>query len=136
MLMDVYAVVGDDDGLVNWDILCLFMFPLFAAEKEDGSLALLFLFHSGVQMTLTLDGDGMLGSSLQEAESSGLTAGMFVVLYSQLLLLLGHGVQPHLHPVQPLLGHFVIVQPGNIALPSTLGPHQDDFSSSFGKASG
>ena len=111
MLMDVFAVVGDEDGLLNWDFLCLFMFPVLAAEKEDDSLALLFLFHSGVQMTLTLDGDGMLGSSLQEAESSGLTAGMLVVLYSQLLLLLGHGVQPLLHPVhggghlQQLLGH-------------------------------
>jgi hypothetical protein len=34
------------------------MFPLLAAEKEDDSLALLFLFHSGVQMTLAFDGDG------------------------------------------------------------------------------
>jgi hypothetical protein len=33
-------------------------------------------------------------------------------------------------------GHLVHVWPGKSALPSTLGPHWDDFSSSFGKASG
>ena len=61
MLMDVFAVVDDEDGLLNWDILCLFMFLLLAAEREDDSLVLFFLFHSGVQMTLTLDGDGDAG---------------------------------------------------------------------------
>ena len=55
MLMDIFAGVGDDD------ILCLFLSPLLAAEKEDDSLALLFLFHNGVQMTLLLDGDGEAG---------------------------------------------------------------------------
>ena len=61
MLMDIFAGVGDDDGLDNWDFLCLFLSPLLAAEKEDDSLALIFLFHSGVQMTLLLDGDGEAG---------------------------------------------------------------------------
>ena len=58
MMMDIFAVVGDDAGLLNWDILLL---PLLAAEKEDDCLALLFLFQSGVQMTLALDGDGDAG---------------------------------------------------------------------------
>ena len=63
MLMDISSVVGDDAGLLNWDNLCLFLLPLLAAEKEDDCLALLFLFlfHSGVQMTLALDGDGDAG---------------------------------------------------------------------------
>ena len=58
MLMDMLAGVGDDGWLDNWDILFIFLSPLLAAEKEDDSLALLFLFHCGVQMTLLLDGDG------------------------------------------------------------------------------
>ena len=56
MLMDILAGVGDAAGLDNWDIL--FIFPLLAAEEEDDNLALLFLFHNGVQMTLLLLGDG------------------------------------------------------------------------------
>lgn len=54
--MDILAGVGVDDGVDIWDFLFLFLF--FAADDdEDDSLALAFLFHRGVQMTL-LDDDG------------------------------------------------------------------------------
>ena len=97
MLMDVYAVVGDDDGLVNWDILCLFMFPLFAAEKEDGSLALLFLFHSGVQMALSLDGDGDAGVISAGGGVLWLDSWDVSGVVQPTAPSLGHGVRPLLH---------------------------------------
>ena len=56
LMMDIHAEVGVDTGVDNWDFL--FLFSFFAADDdEDDSLALAFLFHRGVQMTL-LDDDG------------------------------------------------------------------------------
>ena len=55
-MVDIHAGVGVDAGVNNWDFL--FLFSFFAADDdEDDSLALAFLFHRGVQMTL-LDDDG------------------------------------------------------------------------------
>ena len=56
LMMDIHTGVGVDAGFSNWYFLFLFLF--FAADDdEDDSLALAFLFHRGVQMTL-LDEDG------------------------------------------------------------------------------
>ena len=56
LMVDMYTEVGVDTGVDNWDLL--FLFSFFAADDdEDDSLALAFLFHRGVQMTL-LDDDG------------------------------------------------------------------------------
>ena len=55
MLMEKLVEVGVDAGLDNLDNL--FFLALLAAEEEDDNLALLFLFHSGVQNTLLLDVD-------------------------------------------------------------------------------
>ena len=57
VLMNILTEVGVDVGLVNWDTL----FLLFLAAEEDNILALLFLFHKGVQITLLLDVDGDSG---------------------------------------------------------------------------
>ena len=46
MLKVILARDGVDAGLDNWDILFIFIFPLLAAEKEDDSLALLFLLKT------------------------------------------------------------------------------------------
>ena len=55
-MVDMYTEVGVDTGVDNWDLL--FLFSFFAADDdEDDSLALAFLFHRGVQMTLLEDGD-------------------------------------------------------------------------------
>ena len=51
--MDLFTEVGVEIGLVDWDTLLL----LFLAAEEDDFLAMLFLFHKGVQITLLLDDD-------------------------------------------------------------------------------
>ena len=61
MMIEFLAGVGDAVGLDNCDILLLLLSPFLVDENEDDILAILFLFHSGVQFTLALDGDGVAG---------------------------------------------------------------------------
>jgi hypothetical protein len=53
-MLDKHTGVGVDAGFCNWDLLFLF---LAAEDDDDDILALAFLFHRGVQMTLLVDGD-------------------------------------------------------------------------------